>query len=133
MLSLTFHDSSARCRDVEVHNYVKLASVALSCRLLPLQVFASNMEHWQKRRKIFKSIWWVICRRLYFALLADASHAAKFTFPPGHSLKLLNRGSVSENIDRKKAEVFEDIGVEAEDDEDWTQLSDHMPSKKRRL
>ena len=57
----------------------------------------------------------------------------KLTFPPGHSLKLLNRGSVSENIDRKKAEVFEDIGVEAEDDEDWTQLSDHMPSKKRRL
>jgi hypothetical protein len=44
-----------------------------------------------------------------------------------------NRGSVSENIDRKKAEVFEDIGVEAEDDEDWNQLSGHMPSKKRRL
>jgi hypothetical protein len=42
------------------------------------------------------------------------------------------RGSVSENIDRKKAEVFEDIGVEAEDDEDWMQLSGHMSSKKRR-
>ena len=75
------HDSSARCSDVGVQKYVSLASVALSCCLLPLQVFASNMEHWQKRRKIFKSIWWVICKRLCFALLADASHAAKFTFP----------------------------------------------------
>lgn len=67
-------------------------------------------------------------------MLADVSHAARHIYV---CIILSNlpttRGSVSENIDRKKAEVFEDIGVEAEDDEDWTQLSDHMPSKKRRL
>ena len=80
-LSAHVHERAARCSDVEVQIYVKLASVALSCCLLPLQVFASNMEHWQKRRKIFKSIWWVMCKQLCFALLADASHAAKFMFP----------------------------------------------------
>lgn len=26
---------------------------------LALQKFAANMEHWQKRRRIFKSLWWV--------------------------------------------------------------------------
>lgn len=60
--------------------------------------FAAIMEHWQKRRRIFKSLW----------------------------------GAVSENIDRKKSEVFEEIGVEANDDEDWRQLSEQLPNKRRR-
>ncbi len=42
------------------------------------------------------------------------------------------RSAVGENIDRKKADVFEEIGVEGDDDDEWRQLAEYMPNKKQR-
>lgn len=64
---------------------------------------------------------------------ADHDHVRGSPLPLQQRLAAACRGSVSENVDRKKAEVFEEIGVEADDEEEWKQLSEQMPNKRRRL
>lgn len=47
----TYDECATRCANMHLSAHCDLC---LACRL---QKFAANMQHWQKRRKIFKSIW----------------------------------------------------------------------------